>query len=57
MQIMINTKEIGKMEKDRDKVSTNIQMVIFIQVNGHKILNKVTEYCKWQPEINIKEIG
>jgi hypothetical protein len=57
MQIMINMKAIGKMEKDLDKVSTNIQTVTFIQVNGHKILNKVTEYYKWQLEINIKEIG
>jgi hypothetical protein len=57
MQTMINTKAIGKMEKDLDKVSINIQTVTFIQVNGHKILNKVTEYYKWQLEINIKEIG
>jgi hypothetical protein len=57
MPIMTDFKEIGKMDKELVKVSINILMVIFTQVNGQKILNKATEFCKWRLETNIKEIG
>jgi hypothetical protein len=57
MQIMTNIKEIGKMANELARESTNIQTVMFIRVNGQKILNKVMESYKWQLEINIKEIG
>jgi hypothetical protein len=54
---MTNIKEIGKMANELARESTNIQTVMFIRVNGQKILNKVMESYKWQLEINIKEIG
>jgi hypothetical protein len=55
--IMIDTKDIGQMDKDLVKELINILMEISIEVNGWMILNMDMVSFKWQPVTNIKEVG
>lgn len=57
MPIMINTKDIGKMDKDRQMVFISIPMEISIPDSGKMTLNMDMECSKWLLGISIKEIG
>ena len=57
MQMEINTKEIGEMDRDGKMEFINTRMEMFMTDNGVMILNKVMVNLIWLLEINIKEIG
>lgn len=57
MSMVINTKAIGKMDRDADKEFINTLMVIFTRENGSLILSKDKVDSKWLLVINIKDSG